>query len=123
MFRNLETYEKVNNKHSWILRTFAWGVGCKNVFMVSGFFSSENRCYGYQIQRNNQFMPILFNFIVFSNTQIFLNMELYVHNSNWKKKLGGHNACLEDIMQHIAKMGVFCSFSKGRLERVLQKLV
>ena len=28
---------------------------------------------------NNQFMPILFNFIVFSNTEFsaFLNMELY----------------------------------------------
>ena len=36
------------------------------------FYSSENCCYGYQIQINNQFMPILFNFIVFSNTQNFL---------------------------------------------------
>ena len=35
-------------------------------------FSSENCCYGYQIKRNKQFMPILFNFIVFSNTQNFL---------------------------------------------------
>ena len=34
-------------------------------------FSSENCCYGYQIQRNNQFMPILFNFIVFSNAPNF----------------------------------------------------
>ena len=34
-------------------------------------FSSENCCYGYQIWRNNQFMPILFNFIIFSNTQNF----------------------------------------------------
>ena len=36
------------------------------------FYSSENCCYGYQIQINNQFMPILFNFIVLSNTQNFL---------------------------------------------------
>ena len=34
------------------------------------FLSSENCCYGYQI--NIQFMPILFNFIVFSKTQNFL---------------------------------------------------
>ena len=41
---------------------------------ISGieFYSSENYCYGYQIQINNQFMPILFNVIVFSNTQNFL---------------------------------------------------
>ena len=36
------------------------------------FYSSKNCCYGYQIQINNQFMPILFNFIEFSNTQNFL---------------------------------------------------
>ena len=36
------------------------------------FYSSENCCYGYQIQINNQYMPILFNFIVFSSTQNFL---------------------------------------------------
>ena len=35
------------------------------------FYSSENCCYGYQIQINNQFMPILFNFIVFSNHSEF----------------------------------------------------
>ena len=38
------------------------------------------------------------------------------------KKLGGHRACLGDIMQNIAKMGVFCSYSEGSLGRVLQKL-
>ena len=38
------------------------------------------------------------------------------------KKLGGHRACLGDIVQSIAKMGVFCSFSEGGLERVFQKL-
>ena len=37
------------------------------------FYSSENCCYGYQIQINNQFIAILFNFIVFSNTQNFVN--------------------------------------------------
>ena len=48
---------------------------CQNVFTVRSpcygieFYSSENCCYGYQIQINNQFMPILFNFMVFSNTQ------------------------------------------------------
>ena len=36
------------------------------------FYSSENCCYDYQIQINNQFIPILFDFIVFSNTQNFL---------------------------------------------------
>ena len=58
------------------------------------FYSSENCCYGYQIQINNQFMSILFNFIVFSNTQNFL----YFSDGTWscmvitqigKKKLGG----------------------------------
>ena len=50
------------------------GCLCQNVliFMISEFYSSENCCYGYQMQINNQFMPILFNFIVFSNTQNFL---------------------------------------------------
>ena len=38
-----------------------------------------------------------------------------------KKKLGAHRACLRDIMQTIAKIGVFCSFSGGSLRRVLQK--
>ena len=37
-----------------------------------GLYSSEDCCYGCQIQINNQFMPILFNFIVFSNTRNFL---------------------------------------------------
>ena len=32
-----------------------------------------------------------------------------------RKKLGGHRNCLEDIMQIIAKIGVFCSFSEGSL--------
>ena len=39
-----------------------------------------------------------------------------------EKKLWGHRAYLGDIMQNIAKMGVFCSFSEGSLGRVLQKL-
>ena len=39
-----------------------------------------------------------------------------------RKKLGGHQACLGDIVRSIAKMGVFCSFSEGSLGRVLQKL-
>ena len=39
-----------------------------------------------------------------------------------RKKLGGHHACLGDIVRNIAKMGVFYSFSAGRLGRVLQKL-
>ena len=37
-------------------------------------------------------------------------------------KLVGHHACLGDIVRIISKMGVFCSFSEGRLGRVLQKL-
>ena len=32
-----------------------------------------------------------------------------------RKKLWGHRACLRDIMQNIAKMVVFCSFSEGSL--------
>ena len=39
-----------------------------------------------------------------------------------RKKLGGHHACLGDIVQNISKMGVFCSFSEGSLGQVLQKL-
>ena len=39
-----------------------------------------------------------------------------------RKKLGGHHTCLGDVMQNIAKIGIFCSFSKGSLGRVLQKL-
>ena len=39
----------------------------------------------------------------------------------WAKKVGGHRACLGDIVQIIAKMGVFCSISEGSLGRVLQK--
>ena len=38
------------------------------------------------------------------------------------KKLGGHRTCLGDIVQNMAKMNIFCSFSKGNLGRVLQKL-
>ena len=44
------------------------------------FYSSENCCYGYQIQINNQFMPILFTLLYFLTLRIFcifLNMELY----------------------------------------------
>ena len=37
-------------------------------------------------------------------------------------KLGGRRACLGDIMQNIAKMGLFCSFSEESLGRVLQKI-
>ena len=40
-----------------------------------------------------------------------------------RKTLWGHHAYLGDIMQNIAKMGIFCSFSEGSLGRVLQKLV
>ena len=80
-------------------------------------FSSENCCYGYQIQINNQFMPILFNFIVFSNTQNFLfffwTVSCIVITQSGRKKLGGHHACLGDIMQNIAKIGVFSSFPRG----------
>ena len=39
-----------------------------------------------------------------------------------RKKLGGHHACLGDIVRNISKMGDFCSFSEGSLGRVLQKL-
>ena len=39
-----------------------------------------------------------------------------------RKKLGGHYACLGDIVRNISKMGVLCSFSNGDLGRVLQKL-
>ena len=39
-----------------------------------------------------------------------------------RKKLGGHHACLGDIVRNISKMGVFCSFSEGSLGQVLQKL-
>ena len=38
------------------------------------------------------------------------------------KKIWGHHAFLGDIVQNIAKIGVFCSFSEGSLEQVLQKL-
>ena len=36
-----------------------------------------------------------------------------------RKKLGGHQACLGDIVRN---MGIFCSFSEGSLGRVSQKL-
>ena len=39
-----------------------------------------------------------------------------------RKRLGGHHACLGDIVRKISKMGGFCSFSEGSLGRVLQKL-
>ena len=39
-----------------------------------------------------------------------------------RKKLGGHNAWLGDIVRNISKMCVFGSFSEGSLGRVLQKL-
>ena len=39
-----------------------------------------------------------------------------------RKTLGGHHACLGDIVRNISKMGVCCSFSEGNLWRVLQKL-
>ena len=39
-----------------------------------------------------------------------------------RKKLGGHHACLGDIVRNISKMGVFYSFSEGSLGRVLKKL-
>ena len=80
------------------------------------FYSNENCCYGYQIQINNQLMPVLFNFIVFSNTQNFLYFS--EHEVVWSyfklvEKIGGHHACLGDIVQNISKMGVFCSFLRG----------
>ena len=39
-----------------------------------------------------------------------------------RKKLGGHHACLGDIVRNTSKIGVFYSFSEGSLGRVLQKL-
>ena len=39
-----------------------------------------------------------------------------------RKKLGGHRACLGDIVRNTSEMGVFCSLSEGSLGRVLQKL-
>ena len=39
-----------------------------------------------------------------------------------RKKLGGHQACLGDIVQNISKMGIFCSFSEWSLGQVLPKL-
>ena len=39
-----------------------------------------------------------------------------------RKKMWSHHACLGDIMQNIAKMGVFCSFSEESRGRVLQTL-
>ena len=39
-----------------------------------------------------------------------------------RKTLGGHHACLGDIVQNISKMGICCSFSEGNLRQVLQKL-
>ena len=39
-----------------------------------------------------------------------------------RKKLGGHRACLGDIVQISLNWAFFCSFSKGSLGRVLQKL-
>ena len=39
-----------------------------------------------------------------------------------RKKLGGHHACLGDIVRNISKMGGFCSLSEGSLGRVFQKL-
>ena len=38
-----------------------------------------------------------------------------------RKKLRGHRPCLGDIVQNIAKMGVFCSFSEGSLGRLFYK--
>ena len=39
-----------------------------------------------------------------------------------RKNLGGHHACLGDIVRNISKMDVFYSFSEGSLGRLLQKL-
>ena len=39
-----------------------------------------------------------------------------------RKKLGGRDGCLGDIVQNISKMSAFCSFYEGGLGRVLQKL-
>ena len=35
-----------------------------------------------------------------------------------RKKLGGHHACVGDIVQNISKMGIFCSFSEGSFTEV-----
>ena len=35
-----------------------------------------------------------------------------------RKKLGGHHACLGDIVRNISKIGVVCSFSEGSLGEV-----
>ena len=82
--------------------------------------------YGYQIQIKNQFMPILFNFIVFSSTQNFLYFSEHGVECSYlkliEKKLGGYHVCLGDIVRNISKMGDFCSFSEGSLGRLLQKL-
>ena len=43
-------------------------------------------------------------------------------NEMSEKILEGHRACLEDIVQNTAKMGVFCLFSEGSVGWVLQKL-
>ena len=39
-----------------------------------------------------------------------------------RKNLKGHCTCLGDIVQNIAKMSIFCSFSEENLGQILQKL-
>ena len=67
---NIRKGEVINTPGCW---EYLLGVFTPKCIYGIEFYSSENCCYGYQIQINNQFMPlILFNFIVFSNTQNFL---------------------------------------------------
>ena len=40
-------------------------------------------------------------------------MELYGITPIGRKNLGGHHACLGDIVQNVAKMGVFAHFLRG----------
>ena len=63
-------------------------------------------------------MPILFTefflyFLTLRIFYIFLNMELYGITPIGRKNLGGHHACLGDIVQNVAKMGVFAHFLRG----------
>ena len=53
---------------------------------------------------------------------VFQISEIIRLSVKWTKKLGGHGTCLGDIVQIIAKMNIFCSFSRGSLGQVLHKL-
>ena len=43
----------------------------------------------------------------------FWTQSCMVITQNGRNKLWGHHACLGDIMQNMAKMGIFCSFPRG----------